>query len=112
MTPDKVDELIERVAWLGREMVRILWLLISMTSRCRTHGCLCCRQVARLALNTCSSGSMVHGRAHFCSDKSLKRCSEANPIHRSVHTIQNVATPRGSLYCRTPNRWGGEIRLL
>ncbi|WP_424632137.1 hypothetical protein [Bradyrhizobium sp. SYSU BS000235] len=32
MTPDKVDELTERVAWLERKMVRILWLLISVTS--------------------------------------------------------------------------------
>jgi hypothetical protein len=32
MTTDKVDELNERVAWLERKMVRVLWLLVSVTS--------------------------------------------------------------------------------
>ena len=32
MTQDKVDELNERVTWLERKMVRVLWLLISATS--------------------------------------------------------------------------------
>lgn len=32
MTRDQVDELNERVAWLERKMVRVLWLLISATS--------------------------------------------------------------------------------
>lgn len=32
MTQDQVHELNERVAWLERKMVRVLWLLISATS--------------------------------------------------------------------------------
>ena len=32
MTHDEVDKLSERVAWLERKMVRVLWLLISLTS--------------------------------------------------------------------------------
>jgi hypothetical protein len=32
MTQVEVDELNERVAWLERKMVRVLWLLVSATS--------------------------------------------------------------------------------
>jgi hypothetical protein len=32
MTQDEVDSLNERVAWLERKMVRVLWLLVSITS--------------------------------------------------------------------------------
>lgn len=32
MTQDEANSLNERVAWLEREMVRVLWLLVSVTS--------------------------------------------------------------------------------
>jgi hypothetical protein len=32
MTQDEINKLNERVAWLERKMVRVLWLLVSMTS--------------------------------------------------------------------------------
>jgi hypothetical protein len=32
MTQDEVNRLNERVAWLERKMVRVLWLLVSVTS--------------------------------------------------------------------------------
>jgi hypothetical protein len=32
MTQDEIEKLNERVAWLERKMVRVLWLLISATS--------------------------------------------------------------------------------
>ncbi len=32
MTQDEFDKLSERVAWLERKMVRVLWLLVSVTS--------------------------------------------------------------------------------
>jgi hypothetical protein len=32
MTQDEADQLNERVAWLERKMVRVLWLLVSVTS--------------------------------------------------------------------------------
>jgi hypothetical protein len=32
MTQDEINKLNDRVAWLERKMVRVLWLLVSMTS--------------------------------------------------------------------------------
>lgn len=32
MTQDEADQLAERVAWLERKMIRVLWLLVSVTS--------------------------------------------------------------------------------
>lgn len=73
MTQDEADQLTERVAWLERKMVRVLWVAgvgdfgVRWLRR-RLHH----RQVLWVAFDTCGNRNLDHGPASFCSGKSSK----------------------------------------
>jgi hypothetical protein len=65
MTQDEIEKLNERVAWLERKMVRVLWLLISATSG--FAGFMVGYTIDKspwMAFDTCGNRNLVHGWHH------------------------------------------------